>query len=806
MSVSANGSSGGGADTLALTPEERARIERLIGRAPTRVELHLFDVQWSEHCSYKSSRALLKELPTDAPTVILGPGEDSGILRLAEWEGREWALVVAHESHNHPSQVVPEEGAATGIGGIVRDVSCMGAEVIAVMDGLRFGDPSGARGRRAVEIARGVVSGIWHYGNAIGVPNVGGDTFFHPSFDENCLVNVVAAGLVPSDEIVRSAVPQAARHEDYVLILLGKPTDWSGMGGATLASRVLDEKKDETDRGAVQAADPFLKRVLFEANREVFRRLHEAKIPFGMKDLGAGGVGGMSAEIAAKGGFGMEVDLDRVLRVDPDLPAEVIACAETQERFGIVVPARIAGDVLAIYNEMFALPVVHHGAGASVIGRVLREPVYRLLRGGEVVADVSIEALVEGIRVERTARKRERAAGGVDAAAGAPAAHIMTTGGGGAEAGSSPLALLANAIGSTHLASRALVHRYYDTEVQARAVVRPGEADAAILRPVPGAPFAVAFSLDGNPRLGLIDPFAAAMHAVCEGVRNVVAAGATPIGLTDCLNFGSPEDPEVYWDFQESIRGLALAARTLGLRDHPESALPFVSGNVSFYNQSVSGRAIAPSPIIGTFGLVEEIAYATTLSLKAAGDLIVLIGPRSAELGGTLYADLVGMRGASRIAPADVEGERARARLVESAIRAGIVRTAHDISEGGLIVAAFEMAVGARAGMNAGLRLDRAAFPRDLSDDAILWSESGGYLLEVAPRDRDALDALAQRHDVEARVVGEVTSDGRLQLAGFAVAGNATFAEIGALRGPWESGLGAIFGDYTRDASEGAAR
>jgi phosphoribosylformylglycinamidine synthase subunit PurL len=784
--VSAGG--GGGADTLALTADERARIERLIGRPPTRVELHLFDVQWSEHCSYKSSRALLKELPTDAPTVILGPGEDAGILRLPEWEGREWALVVAHESHNHPSQVVPEEGAATGIGGIVRDVSCMGAEVIAVMDGLRFGDPHGARGRRVVEIARGVVSGIWHYGNAIGVPNLGGDTVFHPSFDENCLVNVVAAGLVPSDEIVRSSVPQAARDEDYVLILLGKPTDWSGMGGATLASRVLDEKKDETDRGAVQAADPFLKRVLFEANREVFRRLHEAKIPFGMKDLGAGGVGGMSAEIAAKGGFGMEVDLDRVLRVDADLPAEVIACAETQERFGIVVPARIAGDVLAIYNEMFALPVVHHGAGASVIGRVLREPVYRLLRRGEAVADVSIEALVEGIRVERAAKPRERAGGGANAAAARP----------------SPLALLADAIGSPQLASRALVHRYYDTEVQARAVVRPGEADAAILRPVPGAPFGVAFSLDGNPRLGLIDPFAAAMHAVCEGVRNVVAAGATPIGLTDCLNFGSPEDPEVYWDFQESIRGLALAARTLGLRDHPESALPFVSGNVSFYNQSVSGRAIAPSPIIGTFGLVEEIAHATTLSLKAAGDLIVLVGPRSAELGGTLYAELVGMRDASRIAPADLEGERARARLVESAIRAGIVRAAHDISEGGLIVAAFEMAVGSRAGMNAGLRLERATLPRDLSDDAILWSESGGYLLEVAPRDRDALDALAERHDVEARVIGEVTSDGRLHLEGFATAGDAAFAEIDALRSKWERGLGAIFGDYTGGSREGS--
>ncbi len=796
--MSAGASAAG--DGLALTHDERASIERLIGRAPSRVELFLFDVQWSEHCSYKSSRALLGELPTNAPTVLLGPGEDAGILRLPAWGGREWALVVAHESHNHPSQVVPEEGAATGVGGIVRDVSCMGAELIAVMDGLRFGDPNGARGRRVTEIARGVVSGIWHYGNAIGIPNLGGDTVFHSSFDENCLVNVVAAGVVAADEIVRSSVPREAQGEEFVLILLGKPTDWSGMGGATLASRVLDAKKDESDRGAVQAADPFLKRVLFEANREVFRRLHEAKIPFGMKDLGAGGVGGMSAELAAKGGFGMEIDLDAVHRVDPDLPAEVIACAETQERFGIVVPKNAAAEVLAVYNDVFALPVVHRGARASIVGRVLREPVYRLLRGGTVVAELSIEALVDGVRVERAARPRVRTAS-PDAACTANSSASTTL------PSEGPLATLAAAAASIHLASRALVYRFYDTEVGARAVLRPGESDAAILRPVPEAPFGVAFSLDGNPRLGLLDPREAAMHAVCEGVRNVVASGGTPIGLTDCLNFGSPEDPEVYWDFQESIRGLALAATALGLRDHAESPLPFVSGNVSFYNQSVSGRAIAPSPIIGTFGLVEDLSFATTLSLKTAGDLVVLVGPRARELGGTLFAEMRGAAAlgdrATRVAPVDLAGERARARAVEAAIRARLVRAAHDISEGGVIVAAFEMALAARGEIRAGVRLRRDAFPADLDDDAILWSESGGYLLEIAPSDAVALATLLRKWDVEAVTIGEVTRDGRLTLEGFAHGDGAARAsssssslEIASIRAAWENGLGAVFGAF----------
>jgi phosphoribosylformylglycinamidine synthase len=778
-------------DGIALSREERARIAALLGREPTRVELHVFDAQWSEHCSYKSSRALLGRLPTEGPTVILGPGEDAGILRLPDFGGASWGLVVAHESHNHPSQVVPEEGAATGIGGIVRDVSCMGADVIGVLDGLRFGDPAGPRGRRVAEIARGVVSGIRHYGNAIGVPNLGGDVVFHPSFDENCLVNVVAVGIVRADAVVPSAVPREAAHEDFALLLVGKPTDETGMGGATLASRLLDGEKNETDRGAVQAADPFLKRVLLEANRAVFDRLLAARVPFGMKDLGAGGLGGMAVEIAAKGGFGMAVDLDRVHRVDEALPAEVIACAETQERFGLVVPARVAAQVLAIYNDAFALPQVHRGARAVVVGRVLREPLLRLVRGGAAVAELPTEALVAGVRVERPARARDRLEPGAPAVAPAGgAAHV---------------ALLERALAGVHGGSRALLFRYYDTEVQGRALLRPGESDAAVLRPIPDAPFAVAVSLDGNPRLGLLAPREAAHQAVCEGVRNVVCSGGYAIGLTDCLNFGSPEDAEVYSDFAETIDGLAEAARALGVRGHEGAPLPFVSGNVSFYNESVSGRAIAPSPIVATFGLLEGIELATPLSLQEAGSALLLLGPRGGDLGGSLLEATLGGGALGRAPCVDLAGEAARARAVEDAIRARRVLAAHDVSEGGLLVTLAEMAMASHAERGLGLRVDRAAFADDgAGDAAILWSEAGGYVLEVAPRDAAAVEALAAARGARALRIGETTRDGLITLAGFGDA--AARVEVARLARAWERGLASVFPAYGDEEEEEARR
>ena len=505
---------------LRLSADEAARMVELLRRDPTRVEATIFDTMWSEHCSYKSSRWVLKSfLPTESPDVILGPGEDAGVVRFGTHEGVEYALVFAHESHNHPSQVVPVEGAATGIGGIVRDVACMGAEVVGVLDALRFGDPEGPHASGVREIVRGVVDGIWQYANPLGVPNLGGDIFFSRRFDENCLVNVVALGIVRADRVVRSRVPDAARNEPYVLVLIGKPTDETGFGGASFASAILEADAPE-QRGHVQVPDPFLKRVLFEANRAALAWLFEQGAPFGFKDLGAGGIACASSELAAAGGFGMDVDLDRVPTPDRLLPAEVIACSETQERFAMVVPERLASRLLAIYNEEYALPLVYDGARAAIVGRVRTADRYRILRAGQPVCDATVEVITAGIEHRRSERPRQP---------GPPERALPEV--------RDHEALFRKLIGSPNLGSRDPILRYYDTEVQGRMVIRAGEADASVLAPIPGSPLGCAVAVAGNPWYVAADPYLGSAHAVAEALRNLAAVGARPLALTDCLNF-----------------------------------------------------------------------------------------------------------------------------------------------------------------------------------------------------------------------------------------------------------------------------
>ncbi|MCD6219647.1 phosphoribosylformylglycinamidine synthase, partial [Candidatus Calescamantes bacterium] len=335
-----------------LTPQEVRRIADILGRDPSLVELHIFNVEWSEHCSYKSSKKILKKyLPTKGPNVILGPGEDAGIVYLTTWKGERYGLVIAHESHNHPSQVLPVEGAATGIGGIVRDVDCMGAEVIAVADGLRFGNPEGKYRERTKWIASGVVQGIWEYANALGIPNIGGDLYFNESFDDNCLVNVVAIGIVKEKSILRSRIPEEAKNTPYDIILVGKPTDASGFGGAAFASEILDEKKEEEKKGAVQVHDPFLKNVLLlkKANYQIWREAEKRGYSIGMKDLGAAGICGSSSELGAASNIGIEIYLDKVHVALEGLLPEVILCSETQERYILAVPEEFTPEVLKIY-------------------------------------------------------------------------------------------------------------------------------------------------------------------------------------------------------------------------------------------------------------------------------------------------------------------------------------------------------------------------------------------------------------------------------------------------------------------------
>src|SRR6202049_1373316 len=381
---------------VALSEDELRRIAEHLGRVPTDTELFAFDAQWSEHCSYKSSREHLKKLPTEGPTVLLGVGEDAGIVRLGEWQGETYGIVVAYESHNHPSQVVPFEGAATGVGGIVRDVLCMGAEVIGIADPLRFGRLENEHGR---SVAQSVVDGIAAYGNAIGVPNVGGDVFIDESFDDNVLVNVIALGLVKEKDIIHSRAPKGSVGWD--IVLAGKATDRSGFGGASFSSLTLDDEDAEQNKSAVQVPDPFLKNVIMRASYAVFAALREQNLTVGFKDLGAGGLAGCSAELCAAGGVGAEVELERVSTAPRDVAPEVVGIGETQERLCWIVPPSFTPTLLALYNEMYSLPRVARGACASIIGKVTEGRRYVARYRNETVMNVDLEFLTGGVRYSR---------------------------------------------------------------------------------------------------------------------------------------------------------------------------------------------------------------------------------------------------------------------------------------------------------------------------------------------------------------------------------------------------------------------
>ena len=713
--------------SLAMTLEEAEKLAGYVGRMPTPLELHLFDTMWSEHCSYKSSRSVLKLLPTHASSVVVGPGEDAGIVKFTDHDGYSWDLVVAHESHNHPSQVLPVEGAATGIGGIVRDVYCMGARVTGSLDLLRFGDPLGDSGEKTRAICRGVVEGIWKYGNALGVPNLGGDTRFHEGYDDNCLVNVVSLGFVRHDRIVHSFVPAEAHEEQYVLILVGKPTDDTGFGGATFASADLE---DQSEKGAVQVADPFLKRVLSEANLNVLDFLFDRGVKFGFKDLGAGGIACVTSELAAHGNLGIEVNLDLVPVSLHDLPSEVIACAETQERYGLAVPERISAEVLEIYNEKYEMPRLFPGAGATVIGTFTAEPFYRVFHRGREVANTPVEYITEGLIYDRNWKP-------------CPVPVIEPD-----SRPCDPPLDLKRMLLSVDGASRSPIWSYYDSEVQGTTHFRPGEADACVTVPLPGCRAGLSVSGDGNPWIGELDPFLAGAHAVGEAVRNVVATGATPIAATDCLNYGNPEKPDVFWQFRRGVEGIAAACNELGFEG--EDPLPIVSGNVSFYNQSSQGGAIPPSPIVAVFGRIDDFTKSTDISFKTPGNLLILVGDRKDELGGSLYyRACVGHRG-GKVPAFRGKLEREMARFVLRSCEAGISEAVHDISDGGMILAAAEMAIASRPDARRGI-----IFDTDMMNPVILFSETPGYLIEMS---QDSWDSIENKPEFLS-VAGKVTDE-----------------------------------------------
>jgi phosphoribosylformylglycinamidine synthase len=739
---------------VSLTSDEYGRVCELLGRRPTRVELHIFNVMWSEHCSYKSSRWVLKEyLPTSAPHVVLGPGEDAGIIRFAEVNGRSWCLVMAHESHNHPSQVLPVEGAATGIGGIVRDVYCMGADVTGVMDPLRFGDPDGPHASHVRDIAFGVVDGIAQYGNALGVPTYGGETYFDASFDDNCLVNVIAFGIVEESGIIRSRVPEEARHVPYDLILVGKPTDASGFGGAAFASERLDGAAAVEKQGAVQVPDPFVKRVLAEAIKDMLRFARENRVPIGFKDLGAGGIACAFSEMPQASGFGAVIDLEKVNRAFPDLLPEVISCSETQERFAIAVPTRVSADVVAIFNERFEMPRLYTGAGAVVIGRVTTDHRFRLRHGGREVCDADVDVITSGIAYRRAQKERRRTlpTAGLTHAAGQDGAREA----------------LLTLLGSVNISDKSPVFQHYDCEVQGRAVLRPGEADACVEMFVPGASVALAASVGSHSRLGAVDPYLGGVWSVFEATRGVACVGALPLCITDCLNFGDPEDPGVFHEFVESVRGIGDACRAMRLFGG-DVALPVVSGNVSLYNQSGTGEPIAPTPVVACAGRLDDASRARGFALKQVGSRLVLLGRLHEDLGGSEYERLFGASARHARAPQpDFAFECALVRALVDAFAKRLVLAAHDVALGGLLITVSEMVI-ASAPFDVGAALELGG----VSGAAPCFSEMGGVVVEVSEASWTELQALLKGHGVGWIEVGRTQADARLdvQLQGGAFA------------------------------------
>ena len=718
---------------LALKVSECKEIVKLIGRNPSLTELHMFNIQWSEHCSYKSSREVLKLLPTEGPTVIQGPKEDAGIIKFANFEGSQYGIVIAHESHNHPSQVVPYEGAATGVGGIIRDVLCMGARIIATADPLRFGDPKGKKGNYVKYVANEVVNGIAGYGNPLGIPNIAGDVYFNDSFDDNCLVNVVSLGLIKEDEIIHSSAPENA--EGYDIIVAGKATDNSGFGGAAFASVILDEDEEEYNKGAVQVPDPFLKNIVIRATESVFKVARKKGIKLGFKDMGAGGIMCASSELCDSAGYGAKINVDNIHISMNDLPPYVVACGETQERFTWISPKEFTPTILKIYNEDFELPMVAEGAQAKIIGEVTKDTDYILKHNGKIVCNVPINVLTEGIRYKRDRNKMKR--NFKEPILKEPSDYNSTA---------------LQVLNHPNVASKAIIYKHYDTEVEGLAVIRSGEADAGVQAPIPGCKAALALSVDSNPKYSRIDPYMGGVNAVAEAMRNVAAVGAVPYGMTDCLNFGNPEVPEAFDDFFDSVRGIADAASKIKWKGDGKSPVPFVSGNVSFYNESAAGKQVDPSPVIACLGYIEDYTKAITMKIKEEGSKLFLVGSRKDELGGSVYYDVNKEVGAN-IPKVNFEREEKRIYAIIDCIDQGLLLSCHDISDGGILVSLSEMILGGEADgkIGASVNLDFT----DLATSKSLFSESSGFVFEVKEENVAKVKSIFEEYKLNLKDIGK---------------------------------------------------
>jgi phosphoribosylformylglycinamidine synthase II len=710
-----------------LNADEYQRLVDALGRVPSHTELGIASVMWSEHCSYKSSRVHLSGLPTEGPRVIQGPGENAGVVDI----GDNQAVVFKMESHNHPSFIEPHQGAATGVGGICRDVFTMGARPIALADCLRFGRPDHAR---TPYLIGGVVAGIGGYGNAFGVPTVAGDVAFDPSYDGNILVNAFCLGLARADRIFLGRAAGVGNPVIYV----GAKTGRDGIHGATMASAEFGALGEDAQakRPNVQVGDPFMEKLLLEACLE----LMSSDVLVGIQDMGAAGLTSSSVEMAARARAGIELDLERVPQRERHLTPYELMLSESQERMLMVVHQGREAEALAVFDKW--------DLDAAVIGRVTDTGRICVRMNGQVYADMPVPLLAEGLRYERPMRRPAY----LDQTEAFTPASVPEPADNAADLDRVLLAL----IGNPSIASKEWVYRQYDHDVRHGTVLRPGAADAAIVRVLvptprsagdaqPARAKGVAITAGCQSRYVYLAPYEGTRLVIAEAYANLVAVGATPLAVTDCLNFGNPERPEIMWQLAESIRGMADALRAL--------EVPVVSGNVSLYNET-DGKAIKPTPMIAMVGLLEDAAQHATMSFRRAGDLVAVVGDLAGDLAGSSYLDHIHGQVSGVPARLDIDRHRPVFDAVLALVQAGHLASAHDISDGGLAVAVAECAVTASRPL--GLSIDLPAHIDTRADEVLFGEAPARFVISFDPTAIDAVQAICAARGAPLHVVGQV--------------------------------------------------
>jgi phosphoribosylformylglycinamidine synthase subunit PurL len=721
-----------------LPPHEYARVKALLGREPNLTELGIFSVMWSEHCSYKSSKVWLKTLPTTGPRVIQGPGENAGVVDL----GDGLAAIFKMESHNHPSYIEPYQGAATGVGGIMRDVFTMGARPIANLNALRFGAPEHAKTRHLVA---GVVAGIGDYGNCIGVPTVGGETNFDARYNGNILVNAMCVGIASTSRIFYSAASGAGKPVVYV----GSKTGRDGIHGATMASAEFDEASAEK-RPTVQVGDPFTEKLLLEACLELMQE--DAIVA--IQDMGAAGLTSSSVEMASKGGVGIELSLDHVPQRETGMSAYEMMLSESQERMLMVLRPGAEPKAEAIFRKW--------GLDFAVIGETTTTGRLIVRHQGRIEADIPIPALAdEAPMYERPHTLKPKPAAIRAEDVPAPNAYAET---------------LVALMGSPQLCSRRWIWEQYDHMVMADTVVRPG-GDAAVVR-LHGTNRGLAMTCDVTPRYCFADPYEGGKQAIAEAWRNLTASGAEPLAVTDCLNFGNPERPEIMGELVGAIQGMAEACRALDF--------PIVSGNVSLYNET-NGVAIPPTPGIGAIGLIDDLQHIGTIALRD-GQVVLLIGAEAGHLGQSLYQEMAAGAFDGAPPPVDLDAERRAGDLVRALVRDGSCRAVHDVSDGGLLVALAEMVLAGKTG------IEIAPYEGSLPAHALWFGEDQGrYLLGLDAGLVNEVIERAKAAGLPSRVVGKAGGDA------ISLPGEAPFP-LNRLREAHESWFPTYFGERAAGA------